>query len=293
MRSMVSMSAMGAARPAAGWRYRCDPAGRSGLAGTPDGARRHCHVLRTRGVMGIGMAAGLLLRLRRAYKRHAANDVAHVNWLQNALPLWGLPMPAIITVLGSDFGLLRLPGMRTLLRSVLRQRRCIVAPIAAWMVPQLQQAFGDIAEIRVIPFGVEKSWFTLERALPVENVPQWLVVSRLTRNKIGDLLTWGEGLFGPNRRLHLLGPMQEEIALPPWVEYHGATNPAELQQKWFPSITGLITLSRHDEGRPQVLLEAMAAGLPVIVSDLPAHRDLVQARQPAGWQNRPMHSETV
>jgi glycosyltransferase involved in cell wall biosynthesis len=53
-------------------------------------------------------------------------------------------------------------------------------------------------------------------------------------------------------------------------------------QKWFPQACGLITLSRHDEGRPQVMLEAMAAGLPVLTSDLPAHRDMVQHQQ-TGW----------
>jgi glycosyltransferase involved in cell wall biosynthesis len=31
-----------------------------------------------------------------------------------------------------------------------------------------------------------------------------------------------------------------------------------------------------------VMLEAMAAGLPVLASDLPAHRDMVQHRQ-TGW----------
>ena len=101
-------------------------------------------------------------------------------------------------------------------------------------------------------------------------------------NKIGDLLDWGQDLFGPHRRLHLFGPMQEEIALPPWITYHGSTNPSALQSEWFPKATGLITLSRHDEGRPQVVLEAMAAGLPVIASDLPAHRDLIAHRE-TGW----------
>ena len=63
--------------------------------------------------------------------------------------------------------------------------------------------------------------------------------------------------------------------LPGWIEYHGPTNPEDLVSKWFPSVQGLITLSAHDEGRPQVMIEAMAAGLPILATDLPAHRDLL------------------
>jgi glycosyltransferase involved in cell wall biosynthesis len=96
------------------------------------------------------------------------------------------------------------------------------------------------------------------------------------------LFTWGEGQFGQQRQLHLFGPMQEQVALPPWVHYHGPTHPAELLQDWFPKACGLITLSRHDEGRPQVMLEAMAAGLPILATDLPAHRDMLQHRA-TGW----------
>jgi glycosyltransferase involved in cell wall biosynthesis len=53
--------------------------------------------------------------------------------------------------------------------------------------------------------------------------------------------------------------------------------PRALLEEWFPQAAGLITLSQHDEGRPQVLLEAMAARLPVIASNLPAHRDLIRS----------------
>ena len=239
------------------------------------------HLLRTRRVLAAGTILTLLLRLGRAYRRQPA-DVAHVNWLQNALPLWGSTTPAVITVLGSDFGLLRLPGMKMLLRQVLRQRRAILAPNADWMRPALEQAFGDLAEIRPIAFGVDDPWFKVVRHTLPDKTQHWLAITRLTKDKIGDLFRWGDGLFGQQRQLHLFGPMQEKVELPTWVNYHGPTHPAELLQQWFPQACGLITLSRHDEGRPQVMLEAMAAGLPVLASDLPAHRDMVQHRQ-TGW----------
>jgi glycosyltransferase involved in cell wall biosynthesis len=239
------------------------------------------HILRTRrGLAGIAIL-GLLWRLGRAYRRQPA-DVVHVNWLQNALPLWGTTTPALITVLGSDFGLLRLPGMKAMLRAVLRQRRAILAPNADWMRADLERAFGDLAEIRPIAFGVDDPWFDVVRHPFADSKRHWLAVTRLTQNKIGDLFNWGEGFFGESRQLHLFGPMQEQIELPAWVQYHGPTHPADLLQRWFPQACGLITLSRHDEGRPQVMLEAMAAGLPVLASDLPAHHDLLQHRR-TGW----------
>ncbi len=239
------------------------------------------HLLRTRKTLAAKTIVALLARLRRAYRHHPA-DVVHVNWLQNALPLWGTTTPALITVLGSDFGLVRLPGMTSLLRAVLRQRRAILAPNADWMRPELEQAFGDLAEIRPIAFGVDDPWFQVVRHPPADHARHWLAVTRLTHNKIGDLFTWGEGLFGETRQLHLFGPMQETLELPSWVRYHGPTHPADLLENWFPQACGLITLSRHDEGRPQVMLEAMAAGLPVLASDLPAHRDMMQ-HGVTGW----------
>lgn len=238
------------------------------------------HLLRQGPLQGLRWGAGLLWRLRQAYRREHDCDVVHANWLQTALPLWGTRKPLVVSVLGSDLGLLRLPGITAALRHVFRARKTIIAPNAEWMVLPLRKLFGDVAEIRSIVFGVDQIWFDIKRT-PAEH-GLWLAVTRLTRKKIGTLFEWGDGLFGEQRQLHLFGPMQESLELPSWVIYHGPTHPSELAQDWFTRATGLVSLSQHDEGRPQIMIEAMAAGLPIIASDLPGHRDIVQHKQ-TGW----------
>ncbi len=239
------------------------------------------HILREKGWKASGTVLRLLGLLRRGYRRAEDADLFHVNWLQNAIPLWGIKRPVVVSVLGSDFALLKRPGMVPVLRSVLGQRKTIIAPNAGWMVARLNTLFGDLAEIRAIPFGVDQPWFDVKRR-EMSGPRKWLVVLRVTSKKMGQLFPWGDGLFGKQDELHILGPMQEKVAIPPWAHFHGATHPRELLERWFPEAAGLITLSEHDEGRPQVILEAMASGLPVIASDQPAHRDVILNGK-TGW----------
>jgi len=241
------------------------------------------HLMRSGGIRGLLSPLKLLNLLRNAYRRSAVPDVYHVNWLQNAVVIPGNGKPLLATVLGTDMQLLKLPGMTHALRRVFRSRRSVICPNARWMVPELETRFGDVARVQFVPFGIEPRWFDIQRQPSAITGKAWACVSRVTHGKIGTLFDWGEPYFsGGQRELHLFGPMQESMQIPDWVHYHGAATADTLCNDWFPKIQGLITLSQHAEGRPQVMLEAMAAGVPIIASRISAHQDMLE-HQVTGW----------
>lgn len=233
------------------------------------------HLLRRGGIRALLYPLKLLRMLAAGYQRHPYVDIYHVNWLQTALPLPDNGKPVLITVLGNDLKLLRLPFMRGLLRRSMRNRKVAICPNAEWMEPSLRKAFGDVAEVVPVSFGIDPVWYSIERR-PSSDRKIWLVVARLTGDKLGPLFEWSKMLFrGTDRELHLFGPMEEDIEVPSWVHYHGPASQQTLAEEWFPIAYGLITLSHHAEGRPQVMLESMAAGLPIIAARMPAHESII------------------
>jgi len=151
------------------------------------------------------------------------------------------------------------------------------------MCEPLLKSMGANTPVTPIYFGVDERWYNLAATRRASTPRKWLVVSRVTRKKLGRLLEWGRHFTThEGDELHLLGPMQEQVALPGWINYHGPTNPDELSRVWFPAATALVTLSNHSEGLPQVILEAMAAGIPVIASRIPGHEAAISGSG-GGW----------
>lgn len=240
------------------------------------------HLLRNHPLRGAIAGTELISRLGRAYRRNDAwADVFHVNWLQCALGLFGSTKPALVTVLGTDIALLKLPGMKAALRSALRGRKSVLCPNAEWMVPELSGSLGDACEdVECIPFGVDDAWFRIERQ-PAAKPKIWITVLRVTKAKIGPLFEWTRNLDHQDNEFHLFGPMQELVEVPSWIRYHGPATPEVLMHDWYPRATGMISLSQHDEGRPQVMLEALAAGVPLVASPIKAHTNLLGHMQTA------------
>lgn len=234
------------------------------------------HLLRNAPIIGLSSAVKLLRLLKKAYLNNGDTDVYHINWLQNALSLPDNNVPALITVLGTDLKLLKLPGMTPALKRIFKKHKCILAPNADWMVPILANHFQDtVLNIQAVPFGIEQRWFDITREVDYDAPRRWVSVIRVTDKKVGALFDWGEKIFTGADELHLYGPNQENITIPRWVHYHGPAAPEHLIQDVYPGAYGYISLSQHDEGRPQAILEAMASGLPIIASDIDAHCNLL------------------
>ena len=236
------------------------------------------HLLRSRPFVGVSSGVSLTRRMRRAIRTHKTRyDLLHLNWLQSALAIPGDGNKALITILGTDYKLLEIPGIAALLRRRFSRNRIVLAPNAGWMEDRLAREFGNQAvRVQCVPFGIDRRFYGIEYT-PDRTARRWITVLRITRSKIGPLLEWSRDLAGNGDEFHLFGPMQEEVTLPPWIRYHGPVTPDTLINEWYPQATAMVTLSQHDEGRPQVLLEAMASGIPVIASRIPAHSDLLES----------------
>jgi glycosyltransferase involved in cell wall biosynthesis len=148
----------------------------------------------------------------------------------------------------------------------------------------------------VIPNGVDFDRFA--SAVPLDlrqwNIEPddqvWLTVGRLDPQKgPWDLLQAVEKLHSTHPRLKLLwagrGPLQAEMQH--WIDSHHLQQTIQLIG-WQDNIPGLLkaahgfVLASHWEGMPNVILEALAAGLPVISTDVEGVAEIIED-DVTGW----------
>ena len=216
----------------------------------------------------------MLISIQRSAKSFRGEfDSYFVNWLQNSISIPSDGKPLVVTVLGSDMALLNNGVIRYLLKKVFKNHKTTLLPNAEWMVDRLEFIFGKVADIEYLSLGIREDWFSGDDRVP----SLWLSVSRVTEKKVSKLFDWGGEIFGDKDKLTLIGPNQEGLFIPEWIDFKGSTTLDELKNYWYPKAKALIFLSDHDEGRPQTIIEAMASGVPVICLDKPLYREFIDS----------------
>jgi glycosyltransferase involved in cell wall biosynthesis len=145
---------------------------------------------------------------------------------------------------------------------------------------------ADPFPVRVIPNGVDTEFFIPARSKPPRNerVLRILFVGRFRHQKnLPFLFRQAARLAATTFELHLVGDGPEKqrleglagkLGIASAITWHGWLPPAALL-KVYQSADCLVNPSLY-EGMPNVVLEAMACGLPVIASSVPGNDELVR-----------------
>ncbi|MBU6257214.1 MAG: glycosyltransferase family 4 protein [Burkholderiales bacterium] len=246
----------------------------------------------------LSMALASLPTLRRLIRSGFDFDLidAHYYYPDGvAATLLGalLGKPVTVTARGSDINLLpEFLGPRLWLRWAGRRARASIG-VSAALVDRMRALGLDPARLHVMRNGVDLERFrphdraAARRELGIGGAPVLLTVGNLHEYKgqriAVDALAWLRRDH-PEARLLIVGAGPDEAALRARVDAAGLANAvrfvgtvpnAELA-RWY-SAADLLVLASSREGWPNVLLESMACGTPVVASAVGGVPEIVAA----------------
>ena len=241
---------------------------------------------------------GELFAAARAIREHDP-DVVHAHWL---IPQGGVALLArlfarrgrhpgvVCTSHGADLFALR-GGLATLVKAWVVRRAAMLTVVSGAMQAEALRLGVRADKVRVMPMGVDATDRFTPSAEPRDRM-QVLFVGRLVekkgiahlldawpivRSRVSDakLLIVGSGPLEPALRRR-----SRELGLDECVTFAGPVANAELPSFYRRAavavVPSVVARDGDQEGLGLVIAEALACECPVVASDLPAIRDVVQ-----------------
>lgn len=219
------------------------------------------------------------------------SDIVHANWsitgVLSGFAARLLRKPSLVTVRGEDMSRIERSAFYRWMMAICLRLNDRVVCVSSNICDELKAIFPvEREKIRSLSNGVDDAFLRVDRAIGSgrDGKLVLLAVGSLIPRKNIKTLIKSIGLMSERVRpiLRLIGdgPDREELEtlvndmrLKNCVEFCGGVDPEQIARVY--SESDLFVLASLSEGRANVLIEAMASGLPVVVSNIPANKELV------------------
>ena len=234
--------------------------------------------------------------LWRGWKASKPADIIHANWsVCGVLAVWlghRTGRPVVTTLRGDDVSRAVWSWFdRVMLDIAVRGSQAIIC-VSEAMAASLRQLYPQrMGDIHVGLNGVDPALCVLSRPQRDANCLRVIVVGSLIRRKGVDLLIAAIAMtrlheridvriVGGGPELAMLRLQAEALGVANYCEFLDELSPGQIpaQLAW----ADVLVLPSRSEGRPNAVLEAMAAGLPVIATPLPGLEGLLEHGE-TGW----------
>ena len=222
-------------------------------------------------------------------------DLIHANWSINGI-IAGIAgkisrKPVVTTVRGSDINKIESSNIYYYILKICLLFSCKVVTVNNMLKYKIIKIYPKYnKEIDVIENGIEDSFFQLqEKIICDDNKIKILVIGNLTKNKSVDTIFKAINrediknikvdVVGDGPERDSLQKLAHELGLADRIIFHG-TVAADNRINFFRD-ADILAFASISEGRPNVILEAMASGLCIITSDIEAVQDLVTNEESA------------
>lgn len=223
-------------------------------------------------------------------------DVLHANWaICGAIVVVAAALrgkPTVLTLRGSDVALAASSRMHAAVLAFAVRRSTRVVCVSEAMAADVRRLFPErAAHVSAILNGVDDHFLRLpEKSNNDEGGLRLLAIGSLVKGKGFDVLLralagargqdWTLDLVGEGPEQRRLAELARSLGLADRVRFVGALPPDDIPGMFAHS--DLFVMASFNEGRSNVVLEAMAAGMPIVATRIPGVLELVTNGE-HGW----------